>query len=81
MPFQTSKQAQIAKRSLEPDPILKPSDLRVEYSTDSSTLVLDFQAVSARILRVAVSSVLDSLKTVVETLDEFEGVKDEYLGN
>lgn len=72
MPFETEKQATIAKRTLEQDPILKPDDLVVRYEVNTSSLDLHFEAISDRVLRVAVSSVLESLKTVIEVIDEFE---------
>ncbi|CAM9011601.1 unnamed protein product [Wickerhamomyces anomalus] len=79
IPFQTPQQATIAKKTLEPDPILKPSDISVQYSTEGEIFIAKFEAVSDRVLRVAVSSVLESLKTVIETIDEFEGKFNEYL--
>lgn len=79
IPFQSAEQSLIAKRTLEPDPILRPSDISVEYSTDNEVLIAKFEAVSDRVLRVAISSVLESLKTVIETMDEFEGRFNEYL--
>lgn len=79
IPFQTPEQSQIAKRTLEPDPILRPSDISVKYSTDNEIFIAKFEAVSDRVLRVAISSVLESLKTVIETIDEFEGKFEEYL--
>lgn len=74
VPFPTEKQAVIAKRSLEPDPILKANELAVEYVADNSSLICKFTGVNDRALRVAISSVIDNLKTVVECMDEFEAV-------
>lgn len=72
VPFETETQATVAKRSLEPDPILKKNELDVNYSVRSSSLVCDFSGVNDRALRVAISSVIDNLKTIVECMDEFE---------
>lgn len=58
---------------------MKPSDISVQYSTEGEIFIAKFEALSDRVLRVAVSSVLESLKTVIETIDEFEGKFDEYL--
>ncbi|CCH43823.1 L antigen family member 3 [Wickerhamomyces ciferrii] len=79
IPFETAKQSKIAQNTLQPDPILRPADIDVKYSTEEEILVIKFDAVSDRVLRVAISSVLESLKTVIETIDEFEGKFDEYL--
>ncbi|CDK25164.1 unnamed protein product [Kuraishia capsulata CBS 1993] len=76
VPFETARQAQIAQRALDPDPILKPSELSVEYSTEDTFLKIDFKGRSDRVIRVAANNVLENLKTVVECMDEFEGQKD-----
>lgn len=55
---------------LAPDPILKPQDFQVDYTTSENKLVVNFHSVDDRVLRVGVSSVIDSIKTIVETMDE-----------
>ncbi|SCU84316.1 LADA_0D01024g1_1 [Lachancea dasiensis] len=71
VPFETSVHAETAVKALSPDPILKPQDFHVRYSTKGSLLCIDFESVDDRVLRVGVSSVIESIKTVVETIDEF----------
>ncbi|SCU89529.1 LAFA_0E18822g1_1 [Lachancea sp. 'fantastica'] len=72
VPFESAKQAQIATKVLSPDPILKPQDFHVRYSSKDSLLCLDFEGLDDRVLRVGVSSVIESVKTILETIDEFE---------
>ncbi|CDR45332.1 CYFA0S17e01816g1_1 [Cyberlindnera fabianii] len=79
IPFEEPKQATIAKKSLEPDPIMRPDDIRVRFLVEESSLVIKFEATTDRTLRVAASSVLESLKTVIETIDEFQNAKDQLL--
>lgn len=71
IPFETELQATIAKRSLEPDPILKANELTVLYEVAQENLLCNFTGINDRALRVAISSVIDNLKTVVECMDEF----------
>lgn len=70
IPFQTAAQANIAKQVLLPDPILKPQDFQVDYTATDNVLVVGFQSIDDRVLRVGVSSVIDSIKTIIETIDE-----------
>jgi EKC/KEOPS complex subunit PCC1/LAGE3 len=79
VPFETDKQSLIAKATLEPDPILRPDDIKVRYLVENRNLIIKFEAVSDRVLRVAASSILESLKTVVETIDEFETGFHDYI--
>ncbi|ABN68581.1 predicted protein [Scheffersomyces stipitis CBS 6054] len=76
VPFENEKQATIACKSLSPDPILKADELVVTYKTEGSSLVLKFEGISDRVIRVAISNFIDNLKTVVECMDEFDGKKD-----
>ncbi|SCU93508.1 LAME_0F04038g1_1 [Lachancea meyersii CBS 8951] len=71
VPFETASQAQTAVKVLNPDPILKPQDFHVRYSANGPKLCLDFESVDDRVLRVGVSSVIESVKTILETIDEF----------
>ncbi|SCU94074.1 LANO_0E05600g1_1 [Lachancea nothofagi CBS 11611] len=71
IPFETAAQANTAVKVLSPDPILKPQDFHVRYVADGSKLCVDFESVDDRVLRVGVSSIIESIKTVVETIDEF----------
>lgn len=65
-----TKQAQTAVQVLLPDPILKKEDFQVHYTNDENILVAEFQSIDDRVLRVGVSSVIDSIKTIIETMDE-----------
>ncbi|AMD23011.1 HHR242Wp [Eremothecium sinecaudum] len=71
IPFETENQASIAVKALSPDPILKPEDFHVRFSHNNNKLLVSFQSVDNRVLRVGVSSVIDSIKTIIETFDEF----------
>ncbi|CAK7895493.1 EKC/KEOPS complex subunit Pcc1p [[Candida] anglica] len=76
IPFETEKQAIIARETLSPDPILKGTEMSVSYSADKSVLVCQFAGVSDRVIRVAVSNVIDNIKTIIECMDEFDGKKE-----
>ncbi|KAG0677675.1 EKC/KEOPS complex subunit [Kluyveromyces marxianus] len=70
VPFENSRQADVARKVLLPDPIMKPEDFHVRYSAQDSKLVCEFESVDERILRVGVNSVIESIKTIIETMDE-----------
>ncbi|CAI4045418.1 hypothetical protein SKDZ_11G2990 [Saccharomyces kudriavzevii ZP591] len=70
IPFETERQASIATKVLSPDPILKPQDFQVDYSSEKNIMLVRFRSIDDRVLRVGVSSVIDSIKTIVETIDE-----------
>ena len=72
IPFETVRQAKIAVQVLKPDPILKPQDFQVQYSTEGNSLMVRFQSIDDRVLRVGVSSIIDSIKTIIETIDELD---------
>lgn len=72
IPFENARQAAIAKEVLRPDPILKPQDFQVDYTTDKNVLLVSFQSIDERVLRVGASSVIDSIKTIIETIDELD---------
>ncbi|KAK6453583.1 transcription factor Pcc1-domain-containing protein [Scheffersomyces xylosifermentans] len=76
VPFETARQALIASQTLSPDPILKGNELDVTYDAEDTTLLLKFSGISDRVIRVAISNVIDNLKTIVECIDEFDGKKD-----
>ncbi|KAK6463059.1 transcription factor Pcc1 [Scheffersomyces coipomensis] len=79
VPFETAKQAIIAASTLSPDPILKPNEVSVNYKSDENKLICQFQAVSDRVIRVAVSNVIENIKTIIECIDEFDGKEDQYF--
>ncbi|CAX42447.1 component of the EKC/KEOPS complex, putative [Candida dubliniensis CD36] len=76
IPFETSNQAEIAKNTLSPDPILRSDELTIDYATDSNNLKVKFSGVSDRVIRVAISNMIDNIKTIIECMDEFDGKKD-----
>ncbi|KAL6449926.1 PCC1 EKC/KEOPS complex subunit PCC1 [Candida maltosa Xu316] len=78
IPFENGKQAEIAKNALSPDPLLRADELTVDYSIppDSNVLTISFAGVSDRVIRVAISNLIDNLKTIIECMDEFDGKKD-----
>ncbi|GMF06185.1 unnamed protein product [[Candida] boidinii] len=71
IPFENEKQASIACKTLSPDPILKPTELNVNYSNIENNLIIKFNGVSDRVIRVAANNVMENLKTVVECFEEF----------
>lgn len=79
IPFETAKQAEVACNTISPDPILKKNELTVDYSVEDSNLICDFKGVSDRVIRVAISNVLDNIKTTVECMEEFEDKQHELF--
>lgn len=74
IPFETKEQATIAQNTLAPDPILKVDELKTEFTTNDNIFVCSFSGVSNRVLRVAVSSTIDNLKTVIECMEVLSDV-------
>ncbi|ODQ65455.1 transcription factor Pcc1 [Nadsonia fulvescens var. elongata DSM 6958] len=75
IPFETSHHADIALQTLSPDPELKPDQLARAITISESSpseLVVEFLAVSDRVLRVGVNSMMDNLGLVAECLDELD---------
>lgn len=70
VPFEDANQAKIAANTLSPDLALRPQEFEVRYETKDSDLIVHFAGISARTLRVGVSSTIDSIKTILETIDE-----------
>lgn len=73
IPFETSRQAQIACNSISVDPVLKKDEISVDFTTDGAVLHCEFAGVSDRVIRVAISNCVDNIKTIIETIDEFDG--------
>lgn len=73
IPFENEKQAQIAQRTMSVDPILKKNEITVDYSVQSNLLTCKFAGISDRVIRVAVSSAIDNIKTIIECMEEFDG--------
>ncbi|KAI3406448.1 PCC1 [Candida oxycetoniae] len=75
IPFETSRQANIARNSLSPDPVLKQSELNVDFDVENTSLICTFSGISDRVIRVSISNVIDNIKTIIECFDEFDGNK------
>lgn len=73
IPFEHADQASIARKSLEPDPQLKQDELHVTYLVKDDNLIVIYEGISDRVLRVAVSNTLDNIKTIIECIEEFDG--------
>lgn len=73
VPFESERQAQIARRTIAVDPILKKDEIDVAFTTESAVMVAKFAGASDRVIRVAISNCIDNIKTVIETMDEFDG--------
>ncbi|GEQ72641.1 hypothetical protein JCM33374_g6328 [Metschnikowia sp. JCM 33374] len=76
IPFETAKQAKIARDTISVDPVLKKDEISVDFSTEGAALIARFAGVSDRVIRVAVSNSIDNIKTIIETIDEFDGEKE-----
>ncbi|KAA8896426.1 hypothetical protein DIURU_005798 [Diutina rugosa] len=77
VPFETARQAEIAYNSLIPDPVLKGNEININYSVDNNELVANFAGVSDKMIRVAISNTIDNIKVIIETMDAFDGKKDQ----
>lgn len=73
IPFETPRQAEIARQTLLPDPILRAEELQVTYTASEAVLNCKFAGVSDRVIRVAISNLIDNIKTIIECMDEFDG--------
>lgn len=73
IPFENERQAEIAKNSIGADPVLKKDEISVSFVNEDAVLVCEFAGVSDRVIRVAISNCVDNLKTIIETIDEFDG--------
>ncbi|XP_062505283.1 EKC/KEOPS complex subunit Lage3-like [Corticium candelabrum] len=71
VPFPTEREAQIACNSLSVDPEPRRSGCTKVLETEEATLKVRFTASEARIIRVAVSSFLDYLILVINTIKKF----------
>lgn len=76
IPFENDRQALIAQRVISVDPVLKAHEISVSFSASSAVLSAVFAGVSDRVIRVAISSCIDNIKTIIETMDEFDGERD-----
>ncbi|RLV90709.1 EKC/KEOPS complex subunit PCC1 [Spathaspora sp. JA1] len=77
IPFSTTEHAEIAKNTLSPDPIVKSiQEFNINYQVKDNLLIILFEGVSNRIIRVTISNTIDNLKTILECIDEFDGLQD-----
>ncbi|TQV97182.1 hypothetical protein V2A60_000189 [Cordyceps javanica] len=77
VPFPTNRLASTALQAIEVDPELSPLVRRrlclVGDAGDARILLVDYRAATNRMLRVAVNSFMDSLKLVVEVMEQLDG--------
>lgn len=71
VPFETNEQALIACRTLSPDLTLNTNDIEAKCVPVGKKFTCEVKGTSDRVIRVAISSIIDSLKTIVECMDEF----------
>ncbi|RVE66249.1 hypothetical protein OJAV_G00124320 [Oryzias javanicus] len=71
VPFPSPGEATIALRSLSPDREPRRGGISKHLSVSGSTLSVRWSADEARILRVSVTSFLDHLQLVLETMEKF----------
>ncbi|XP_015261008.1 PREDICTED: EKC/KEOPS complex subunit LAGE3 [Gekko japonicus] len=71
IPFPSSPLARIALGSLAPDPEPRKGGISKELDVTENVLHVRWKAEEARILRVSISSFLEHLSLVVETMDLF----------
>ncbi|XP_059805456.1 L antigen family member 3-like [Hypanus sabinus] len=71
VPFPSAREAQIALGSLSPDAEPRKGGISRTLTVQDCTLQGHWEAEEARILRVSVSSFLDNLSLVLETMDRF----------
>ncbi|CAH2451147.1 EKC/KEOPS complex subunit [Komagataella phaffii CBS 7435] len=77
IPLESLQHVEYVKNSLSPDPVLKPTEIQVDFYSskellsDDIALIIKFQGQSDRILRVAVNNMIENLKTCIECLEVF----------
>nr|XP_032633844.1 EKC/KEOPS complex subunit LAGE3 [Chelonoidis abingdonii] len=71
IPFPSPLEAQIAHGSLAPDPEPRKGGISKELTVTENFLHVRWKADEARILRVSISSFLDHLSLVIETMEMF----------
>ncbi|KAI9004137.1 transcription factor Pcc1-domain-containing protein [Gaertneriomyces semiglobifer] len=71
IPFPTSHHANIARQVLSVERELKPSECQKTLTVNGTSLVIEINAISARVLRTSSSSILEMVGLVVDTMGEF----------
>ncbi|GMM27961.1 chromatin DNA-binding EKC/KEOPS complex subunit [Martiniozyma asiatica (nom. inval.)] len=71
IPFESEEHAKIAQKTLSPDPVLKPQELRVTYATKTQNLIIKFDGISNRAIRVSANNTMENIKTIMECFENF----------
>ncbi|XP_072181611.1 EKC/KEOPS complex subunit LAGE3-like [Diadema setosum] len=71
IPMCSKREAEIAYNSLRVDKEPRAKEISKELRVEESTLIVNFSATQARLLRVAVGSFMDFLLLVTQTMEEF----------
>ncbi|CAM5174018.1 unnamed protein product [Eretmochelys imbricata] len=71
VPFPSPLEAQIAHGSLAPDPEPRKGGISKELMVTENFLHVYWKADEARVLRVSISSFLDHLSLVIQTMEMF----------
>ncbi|KAF9161142.1 hypothetical protein DFQ27_007386 [Actinomortierella ambigua] len=72
IPFPSPRLAEIAAKVLEVDKDLKPEVSQRVIRTDDSSLIIEFNTSTLKLLRTVVNSQLDMVRMVVETMGAFD---------
>ncbi|XP_041458267.1 EKC/KEOPS complex subunit PCC1-like [Lytechinus variegatus] len=71
IPMHSEREAEIAYNSLSVDKEPRPKEITKNLRVDGATLIVNFSATQARLMRVAVGSFMDFLLLVTQTMEEF----------
>ncbi|XP_027723295.1 EKC/KEOPS complex subunit LAGE3-like [Vombatus ursinus] len=71
IPFPSPLEAEIACRSLDPDPEPRRSGVQRELTVIGNKLVLHWRAEEARFFRASITTFLDYLALVLQTMERF----------
>lgn len=69
--FRSPEHAEIAKKAISVDEELQKNSITRTVSTNGSTVVVHFVSKDDRVMRVALSSVIDMMGVVTRTLRDF----------
>jgi len=79
LPFPSPRLCQIARDVLAVDPEAR-KEVHRELTQDGSTLLVTLEAPDARFLRVSQRGLLESVVSVLETMDQFDPPSDPCAG-
>ena len=71
MAFPDARKAEVVANTLAVDDELQPDKITKAITTEGNVLVVDYAATEHRLLRVAVSSMFDSVNVASKTVREF----------